>query len=63
MDLKQKLALVKKMCHDHRHGCDGCIYQTRAYGCRVRDLTYELVKTSPANWDIEYMRKLINGSD
>ena len=63
MDVMQKAALVKKMCNDHRNGCDGCIYSTKAYGCRVKDLIYEMVKTAPCNWDLEYMRKLINGCD
>ena len=63
MEIFQKLKIIQKMCSEHRSGCDGCIYKTPSYGCVIRDVTYELVKVSPMNWDMEYLKRCIDGVD
>lgn len=54
-----KLALTKKICGEHRYGCDGCPFVMGKYNCKVKEITYELVKTSPCNWDVEYLEKIL----
>lgn len=62
-DITKKLALVKAQCEKHRYGCDNCPFVYNRYNCRIKEITYELVKTAPANWDIEYIRSVLDGCD
>ena len=64
MEVFEKLRFIQEMCKSHYHGCNDCIYATKMFGCRIKDVVYELcTKSIPARWDLEYVKERLDGTD
>ena len=47
----KKIKQIKNQCDKHID-CANCVFVGKNYGCKVKDVTYELCRR-PSDWDID----------